>query len=46
MRVGEFLEYLLKHEPTAQLATQLAEVYSTRTRIAQERVAVGATQPA
>jgi hypothetical protein len=41
MSVEVFLEYLLAHQPTAQLARQLAEVYATRTRIEHQSVAVG-----
>jgi len=30
MSVAEFFKYLFVHEPSSQLAVQLAEVYATR----------------
>ncbi|MFA5884637.1 MAG: hypothetical protein WDA60_12355 [Acidimicrobiia bacterium] len=42
MSVETFFGYLLRHEPTAQLAIHLAAAYTTREQIARRRLTLEA----
>jgi hypothetical protein len=44
MGVVAFFQYLLAYEPTAQLATQLADVYTSRARFAEQRASISGAQ--